>query len=94
MIEYNLDIATVDALSKAELIHTIDYLIANDFEKLVYALYRIDVNEAKIRDFLFNRADEHSAALIADAIIARQVEKKIAKEKYKQAPPANPEEQW
>ncbi|MFX6303950.1 hypothetical protein ABTF83_19770, partial [Acinetobacter baumannii] len=80
MIEYNLDIATVDQLSKQELIDTINYLIINDFERLIYALYRIDVSERKIRDLLENRSDINAANLIADAIITRQSEKKIAKE--------------
>lgn len=94
MIEYNLDIATVDQLSKQELIDTINYLINHDFEKLIYALYRIDVYEHKIRDLLENRTDINAAILIADAIIARQLEKKIAKEKYKQTPPDTPEDAW
>ncbi|MCA6440530.1 MAG: hypothetical protein ACRC0I_07200 [Sediminibacterium sp.] len=94
MIEYNLDIATVDQLSKQELIDTINYLIINDFERLIYALYRIDVSERKIRDLLENRSDINAANLIADAIITRQSEKKIAKEKYKQAPPDTPEDRW
>ena len=36
MIQYNLDIATVDQLNRDELIQTINYLIINDFEKLIY----------------------------------------------------------
>ncbi len=94
MIEYNLDIATVDQLSKQELIDTINYLIINDFERLIYVLYRIDVSEHKIRDLLENRSDINAANLIADAIITRQSEKKIAKEKYTQAPPDKPEDSW
>jgi hypothetical protein len=94
VIEYNLDIATVDQLSKQELIDTINYLIINDFERLIYALYRIDVSERKIRDLLENRSDINAANLIADAIITRQSEKKIAKEKYKQTPPDTPEDRW
>lgn len=94
MIEYNLDIATVDQLTKQELIDTINYLINHDFEKLIYALYRIDVYEHKIRNLLENRTDINAATLIADAIIARQLEKKIAREKYRQVPPDKPEDSW
>ncbi|MBX9732478.1 MAG: hypothetical protein K2X37_00300 [Chitinophagaceae bacterium] len=94
MIEYNLDIATVDQLTKQELIDTINYLINHDFEKLIYALYRIDVYEHKIRNLLENRTDINAATLIADAIIARQLEKKIAREKYRQVPPDKPEDAW
>jgi hypothetical protein len=94
MIEYNLDIATVDQLSKAELVYTIEYLIAHDFERLIYALYRIDVNEKKIKALLESNTNVNTAVLLADAIIERQEEKKIAREKYKQAPPDGDEGRW
>ncbi len=94
MIEYNLDIATVDQLNRDELIQTVNYLIVHDFEKLIYALYRIDVDEAKMKYLLETRTDINAAVLIADAIIERQIEKKLAREKYKQPKPDSPEETW
>ncbi len=94
MIQYNLDIATVDQLDRNDLINTINYLIINDFEKLIYALYRIDVSEAKIKNLLINKSDTSAAELIADAIIERQLEKKESKEKYKQPKPNNIEDAW
>lgn len=94
MIEYNLDIATVDQLSKAELIDTINHLILHDFERLIYVLYRIDVSEHKIKYLLENKAGNDAAMLIAEAILARQAEKRIAKEQYKQAPPTKEEDAW
>ena len=94
MIEYNLDIATVDQLNRDELINTVNYLIIHDFQKLIYALYRIDVDEAKIKYLLETRKDTNAAILIADAILQRQIEKKLAKEKHKQPKPNATEDAW
>lgn len=94
MIQFNLDIATVDQLNRAELINTINYFIINDFEKLIYVLYRVDVSEAKIKHLLINKSETSAAELIADAIIERQIEKKESKEKYKQTKPNNSEDAW
>ncbi len=70
-----LDIAQIEQLSKAELIDAINWLIVNDFEKLVFVLYRIDVSEAKIKSLL-NKDNNHFAApVIADAILERLEEK-------------------
>ena len=53
----------------------INYMINHDFEKLVYYLYRIDVNETKMRNLLDQREGEGAAGLIADLIIERQLQK-------------------
>jgi hypothetical protein len=57
-------------------------------------LYRIDVDEAKIKYLLETRTDTNAAILIADAIIQRQIEKKLAREKYKQPKPDESEDAW
>ncbi len=53
----------------------INELITNDFEKLVQLLYRIDVNEAKLKMLLQSSPHEDAAKLIADLIIERQMQK-------------------
>jgi hypothetical protein len=89
-----LDIAQIELLNKAELIDAINWLIINDFEKLVFILYRIDVSESKIKSLL-DKANTHFAApVIADAILERLEEKKVSREKYKQTPPDSLEEKW
>lgn len=89
-----LDIAQIEQLNKSELIDAINWLILNDFEKLVFILYRIDVSEAKIKTLL-NKDNTHFAApIIADAILERLEEKKASREKYKQEPPVSDEEKW
>lgn len=53
----------------------INYLINHDFEKLVSLLYRIDVNEQRMRNLLEQQQGENAAGLIADLIIERQLQK-------------------
>jgi hypothetical protein len=84
MHEHNIDIASFEQLNREELISTINDLIVTDFEKLVFVLYRIDVNEAKIKSLLATRTDTNAGELIADAIIERIQQKKVAKEIFKQ----------
>lgn len=60
---------------KEKLAVHINYLINHDFEKLVYYLYRIDVNESKMKHLLDKNGGENAAGLITDLIIKRQSEK-------------------
>lgn len=89
-----LDIAAIEQLSKNQLIDAINWLIINDFEKLVFILYRIDVSEAKIKRLLNKENTNFAAPVIADAILERLEEKKVSREKYKQDPSASEEEKW
>ncbi|HJV20400.1 MAG TPA: hypothetical protein VJ552_11025 [Sediminibacterium sp.] len=84
MHEHNIDIAAFEQLNRQDLVNTINDLILHDFEKLVFVLYRIDVNEAKIKSLLATKTDTNAAELIADAIIERLKQKKAAKEIFKQ----------
>jgi hypothetical protein len=73
----------------------INDLINHDFEKLVFHLYRIDVDEARMRAVLANKADENAGGLIADLIIERQLQKIKAKAEFKQkAEEGTGEEKW
>lgn len=53
----------------------INQLINTDFEKLIYYLYRIDVNETKMKQLLQQQGGENAAQLIARLIIDRQLQK-------------------
>ena len=58
-----------------QLSNYINHLINTDFEKLVYYLYRIDVNETKMKQLLQQQDGEDAAQLIAQLIINRQLQK-------------------
>ena len=62
----------------------INYLINHDFEKLVFYLYRIDVNESRMKYLLDQKEGENAAGLIADLIIERQLEKIKSRQQFRQ----------
>lgn len=78
-INQSLEISLPDTISSEELrkklVIYINHLINHDFEKLVFYLYRIDVNEYKMKQLLDQREGENAAGLIADLIIERQLQK-------------------
>jgi hypothetical protein len=69
---------------REQLISHINHLINNDFEKLVYYLYRIDVNEKKMRTLLDQSEGENAAGLIADLVIERQLQKIKSRQQFSQ----------
>jgi hypothetical protein len=71
----------------------INHLIQTNFEKLVFLLYRIDVNETKIKSLLQQKSNS-SAAVITQAIIERLEEKKETRKKYCSNNNLSEEEKW
>lgn len=72
----------------------INELIQHDFPKLVELLYRVDVNEKRLKELLSLHIDTNSATLIADLLIERQLQKRD----WRQGHPPNTdipeEERW
>lgn len=98
-ISQSLDITLPVSLSfeelKEKLSQYINELINHDFEKLVFHLYRIDVNEARMRALLAEKEGSNAAGLIADLIIERQLQKIKSRQQYRQEPTKNSdEEKW
>lgn len=60
---------------REQLIPLINELINKDFHALIQLLYRIDVDEKKIKVYLNQNTNKDSAPLIADLIIERQLQK-------------------
>jgi hypothetical protein len=65
------------------LIEKINDMIVGDFTGLTNLLYRVDVNEKQLRRMLEENKETFAAAIIADLVIERQLEKKKLREKYK-----------
>lgn len=72
----------------------INHLINYDFEKLIYYLYRIDVNENKLRDLLQQKDGENAAVLISDLIIERQLQKIESRKKSAKDDSIPDEDRW
>jgi hypothetical protein len=57
-------------------------MIENDFQKLVNILYRVDVNERKLKYLLQENVGSDADIIIADLIIERQIEKIKLRSQY------------
>lgn len=64
------------------LMENIEWLLDNDFERLLSVLYRIDVSEVKVRRLIEQNEGENAAEIIADLILERQLQKIESRKKY------------
>ena len=69
-------------------------LIDRDFNELVRILYRVDINENKLKFLLKEKVGEDAAYIIADLLIERQLQKIATRKQFKQAPPENDADLW
>lgn len=80
---------------EAKLSVFINDLINHNFQQLVQILYRIDVNESKLKKLLQDNPQQDAGNLIARLIIERQLQKMKLKQEFRNKPPAdNEEEKW
>ena len=86
---------TAEALQTL-LAEKINALIRNDFGALVQLLYRIDVNESKLRRLLEENTGEDAGQIIAALIIERQWQKIETRRQYRRntSDSADEEERW
>lgn len=87
-INQSLEISLSASISleelKEKLTSHINHLINHDFEKLAFYLYRIDVNETKMKILLAQRDGENAAGLITDLVIERQLQKIKSRQQFRQ----------
>lgn len=79
---------------KEKLAVHINHLINHDFQKLVSLLYRVDVNENKMRKLLEEKEGENAAGLIADLVIERQLQKIESRKNSSKDDSIPDEEKW
>ena len=84
---------SIEELKQKLSIH-INYLINHDFEKLVFYLYRIDVNESKMRQLLEKQEGEDAGGFIAGLIIERQLQKIESRKKSATDTHISDDERW
>jgi hypothetical protein len=89
-----MNLQTLENLSKEKLIEYINEYIKTDFSKIVQLLYRIDVSEATIKKTLQAHPDLDAAILLADLIIERLAITKKAREQFSQGNISDEEERW
>ena len=97
-INQSLEISLTDSISLEELREKlsqhINHLINHDFEKLIYFLYRVDVNEKKMRNLLEKKKGDNTASLIADLIIERQLQKIESRKNSKKDDSISDDDRW
>jgi hypothetical protein len=79
---------------KEQLICYINHLLLYDFNKLVQILYRVDVDEKKLKALLQENKETDAAVIIADLLLQRQEEKIKAKQEFKPDDDSPDEEKW
>jgi hypothetical protein len=84
--ELSIDIGEKISYSElhAQLSAYINNLIKNNFDKLIAYLYRIDVNERKLKSLLQQNPDEDAGNIIAALIIERQQQKIKTRQQFSQ----------
>lgn len=89
-------IATIpDEEVENRLITLINELINKDLPSLIHLLYRIDVDEKRIRTNLHQNKNKDSASILANLIIERQLQKNESKERFKNTKSdESKEEKW
>lgn len=71
---------------KKKLVEKISGLISTNMEKLYSLLYRIDVDEEKVKEEISKRSPDEAPEVIAVMIIEREIEKAITRKKYGNKP--------
>ena len=89
-----LDLENIQTLKKQELIDALNNLILHDFNSLVRLLYRIDINENKLKQTLQQNTNANAGEIIAELILQRLVEKEKTKQQFKQNNPIDENEKW
>lgn len=108
MTQFSKDLATVIRQSmeidlpenisfeqlKGQLSSHINFLIQTDFHKLVSILYRVDVDESRLKQLLNENPDHDASNIISDLIIERQLQK--IRSRQEQSPDENisEDEKW
>ncbi|MBL0134480.1 MAG: hypothetical protein IPP79_10985 [Chitinophagaceae bacterium] len=72
-----------DKAQAEQMIALINELIVNDFDKLVQLLYRLDIDELKLKTILRNNPDTDAGKIITALIIERQLQKKKSREEFR-----------
>ena len=77
-----------------QLQQAVNYLIQNDFERLVRLLYTVDVDEKRLKTLLQQNEDTDAAVLISHLLVERQVQKIKTRQQFGNHPDNSDEEGW
>jgi len=77
-----------------ELVIAVEELLQKNFPRLVQVLYRLDVDEEKLKRQLRDNQSMRAAEVIARMIIDRQIEKQEARKNFGSQGNVSEEEKW
>ena len=76
------------------LTNAVEELLQKDFPRLVQLLYRLDVDEEKLKKQLKDNQGSDAAGVIAEMIIKRQLEKQKTRKRFGPEGNTSEEEKW
>ena len=79
---------------KEQLSSHINFLIQSDFQKLVSILYRVDVDESKLKHLLKENPGHDASNIIADLVIERQLQKIRSRQENRDNKNISDDEKW
>ena len=79
---------------KTHLSFMINEMIDKDFNRLVLLLYRLDIDEAKLRRLLLQDREANAGDKITEMILARQLEKQKSRISYRPDDKIDEDEKW
>jgi hypothetical protein len=83
-----------DQQLKTNIQQLVNDLIVHDFNQLVNFLYRMDVNENKLKKLLHDNPATDASVIITDLLIERQLEKIKTKMTFKSKDDIDDNEKW
>ncbi|MBS1626818.1 MAG: hypothetical protein JSR09_04910 [Bacteroidetes bacterium] len=89
-----LEVEKIQSMHFDNLCKEINNLITNNFTALVQLLYKIDVDEKKLKIVLQENENKDAAELIAHMIIDRLKQKQATKKLFNNHKPVNDNEAW
>ena len=92
-VDEHLDAAGKESLLR-ELEAGINWMITNRFDALVQVLYRMDVNETRLRTLLAQPGDTDAARIIANLLVERQLQKLLTRQQFKRNDDISEEDKW
>jgi hypothetical protein len=85
---------TTPAEIREQLISLLEELINTDFQALVQLLYRVDVDEKKLKQTLLQQPGHDAALIIAELIISRQLQKIATRKQFNGSAEPPPGGNW
>jgi len=79
-----MNLSALNSGQREQLAAAINECILTDFDKLLQLLYRLDIDEVKLRSLLKDMPGQDAGLIIADLIIERQVQKIKSRQQFSQ----------